>query len=78
MSAHALYLVRMDVAHDHEKAFNDLYDTEHLPKLRAVPAVRRGSRYRQPSATDPRPRWKDRAGLRARLRPQGSDGATLA
>jgi len=54
MSAHALYLVRMDVAHDHEKAFNDVYDTEHLPRLRAVPGVRRGSRYRQPSATDPR------------------------
>jgi hypothetical protein len=54
MPAHALYLVRMDVAHDHEAAFNEVYDKEHLPALRAVPGVRRASRYRQPSPTDPR------------------------
>ena len=41
MSAHGLFLVRMDVAHDHEKTFNDVYDTEHVPNLRAVPGVRR-------------------------------------
>jgi hypothetical protein len=49
MSTHALFLVRMDVAHDHEATFNDVYDHEHLPNLRAVPGVRRASRYRQPS-----------------------------
>jgi hypothetical protein len=54
MSAHALYLVRMDVAHDHERTFNDVYDTEHLPSLRGVPGVRRAARYRQPSPTEPR------------------------
>ena len=54
MSTHALYLVRMDVAHDHEATFNEVYDREHVPNLRAVPGVRRASRYRQPSATDPR------------------------
>lgn len=54
MSAHALYLVRMDVAHDHEAAFNEVYDGEHVPNLRAVPGVRRASRYRQPSPTEPR------------------------
>jgi hypothetical protein len=54
MSAHALYLVRMDVAHDHEKTFNEVYDTEHLPSLRTVPGVRRAARYRQPSPTEPR------------------------
>lgn len=54
MSAHALYLVRMDVAHDHEAAFNEVYDREHVPNLRAVPGVRRAGRYRQPSPTDPR------------------------
>jgi len=54
MSAHALYLVRMDVAHDHEAMFNEVYDTEHVPNLRAVPGVRRASRYRQPSPTEPR------------------------
>jgi hypothetical protein len=54
MAGHALFLVRMDVAHDHEAAFNEVYDREHLPNLRAVPGVRRASRYRQPSPTDPR------------------------
>jgi hypothetical protein len=54
MSTHALYLVRMDVAHDHETTFNDVYDHEHVPNLRAVPGVRRASRYRQPSPTEPR------------------------
>ena len=54
MNTHALYLVRMDVAHDHEAKFNEVYDTEHVPNLRSVPGVRRASRYRQPSATEPR------------------------
>jgi hypothetical protein len=54
MSTHALYLVRMDVAHDHETTFNDVYDKEHVPNLRVVPGVRRASRYRQPSPTEPR------------------------
>src|SRR5262245_28061159 len=54
MGTHALYLVRMDVAHDHEALFNEVYDREHVPLLRAVPGVRRASRYRQPSPTDPR------------------------
>lgn len=54
MAEHALYLVRMDVAHDHEATFNEVYDKEHLPALRAVPGVRRASRYRQSSPTDPR------------------------
>lgn len=54
MSAHALYLVRMDVAHDHEPTFNEVYDKEHVPNLRAVHGVRRASRYRQPSPTEPR------------------------
>ena len=52
--SHALFLVRMDVAHDHEKTFNEVYDKEHVPTLRAVPGVRRASRYRQPSPTEPR------------------------
>jgi hypothetical protein len=54
MSTHALFLVRMDVAHDHEAAFNEVYDTEHVPNLRAVPGVRRAARYRQPSPVYPR------------------------
>ena len=43
MSPHALYLVRMDVAHDLEPTFNDVYDKEHLPLLQAVPGIVRGS-----------------------------------
>ena len=54
MTTHALYLVRMDVAHDHDATFNEIYDTEHVPNLRAVPGVRRASRYRQPSQAEPR------------------------
>ena len=54
MATHALYLVRMDVAHDHERTFNEVYDGEHVPNLRAVPGVQRASRYRQPSPTEPR------------------------
>jgi len=54
MGAHALFLVRMDVAHDHEGTFNEVYDREHVPNLRAVPGVLRASRYHQPSPTEPR------------------------
>lgn len=54
MATPALYLVRMDVAHDHEATFNEVYDTEHIGHLRNVPGVQRASRYRQPSPTDPR------------------------
>jgi hypothetical protein len=44
----------MDVAREHEAAFNDVYDREHVPNLRAVSGVRRASRYRQPSPSEPR------------------------
>ena len=54
MSAHALFLVRMDVAHDHEAVFNQVYDKEHVPNLKGVRGVRRASRYRQSSPTEPR------------------------
>ena len=54
MAAHGLFLVRMDIAHDHEAVFNEVYDKEHVPNLRGVPGVRRTSRYRQPSPTEPR------------------------
>jgi hypothetical protein len=54
MNAQALYLVRMDIAHDHEAIFNEICDTEHLKNFRAVPGVRRVTRHRQPSPTEPR------------------------
>ena len=54
MSKRFLHLVRMDVAHDHEATFNEVYDKEHVPLLGAVPGVGRATRYRNPSPTDPR------------------------
>ena len=54
MGSRYLYLVQMDVAHDHEAMFNEVYDAEHVPALLSVPGVRRGSRYRNPSPTAPR------------------------
>ena len=54
MGANFLYLVRMDIAHDHEVAFNEIYDTEHVTNLAAVPGVRRAARYRNASPTYPR------------------------
>ena len=54
MSAQGLFLVRMDVAHDHEATFNEVYDTEHVPNLAQVPGVQRASRFKQPSPTEPR------------------------
>jgi len=39
MSARYMYLVRMDVAHDLEPTFNEVYDTEHVPLLLTVPGV---------------------------------------
>ena len=54
MSSRYLHLVRMDVAHDLEPTFNEVYDTEHAPLLAAVPGVLRASRYRSPSPTYPR------------------------
>ena len=44
MSAHGLYLVRMDVGHEHQALFNEVYDKEHVPNLRAVAGVRRATR----------------------------------
>ena len=54
MANASLLLVRMDVAHDHDAKFNEVYDKEHVPNLRAVPGVQRGSRFRQPSQSEPR------------------------
>jgi hypothetical protein len=54
MSARYLYLVRMDIAHDHEAGVNRMYEQEHLPPILKVPGVRRITRYRQPAPTFPR------------------------
>jgi hypothetical protein len=54
MATQGLFLVRMDVGHDHEATFNEVYDKEHAPNLRAVSGVRSAGRFRQPSPTEPR------------------------
>ena len=48
MTAQAKYLfvVMMDVAPDVEAAFNEVYDTEHIPALLKVPGIRSAARYR--------------------------------
>jgi len=48
------YLVRMDVQHDKEALFNEVYDTEHLPELGRLPGVSRISRYRTAVPHEPR------------------------
>jgi len=40
------YLVRMDVQHDKDALFNEVYDTEHIPELGRLPGVSRITRYR--------------------------------
>jgi len=51
MSARFLYLVRMDVAHDHEALFNEVYDTEHVPNLLTVPGVIAVARFKTQELT---------------------------
>ena len=52
MSTHAaLYLVRMDVAHDHEATFNEVYDKEHVPALLTVPGVIAVARFKSEPVT---------------------------
>jgi hypothetical protein len=54
MHNHSLLLVRMDLPHDDESICNEVYDQDHVAALRKVPGVRRASRYKQPSPTEPR------------------------
>jgi hypothetical protein len=49
--AAALLLIAMNVAPEHEHEFNEWYNTEHLPQLRAVPGVLAARRYRGTGAT---------------------------
>jgi hypothetical protein len=48
------YFVRMDVQHDKEALFNEVYDTEHLPELSRLPGVSRICRYRTAVPHEPR------------------------
>jgi hypothetical protein len=44
----------MDVQHDKEALFNEVYDTEHLPELGRLPGVHQISRYRTTVSHEPR------------------------
>jgi hypothetical protein len=46
-----LMIASMDVDPEHEAAFNEVYDTEHIPNLRKVPGVGRVSRYKREELT---------------------------
>src|ERR687891_710161 len=54
MATHALYLVRMDVAHHREALFNALYNNEPLPLLLKLPGAVNAVRYRTAAAGEPR------------------------
>ncbi len=45
MSSNYLFFVRMDVQHDKDKLFNEMYDSEHVPELKRVPGVLNAVRY---------------------------------
>ncbi len=47
-AARALFFACGDVPAEHEKEFNDWYDTEHIPLLAAVPGVLRTRRFLDP------------------------------
>ena len=76
MSSRYLHLVRMDVAHDLEPTFNEVYDTEHVPLLQAVPGIGRATRYRSPSPTDPR--YIAASELESVAAPQSAEWETLS
>ena len=40
-----IFLVYVDIDAKHEKDFNDLYNTGHLPELLAVPGILSAARY---------------------------------
>src|SRR5437870_401769 len=54
MNTTALYLVRMDVGHDHDTLFNEVYDKEHLPLLSKLPGYVNAVRYRTQTPGEPR------------------------
>jgi hypothetical protein len=41
MAGQGFFLVRMDVAHDHEATVNEVYGTGHVPNLAVVKGVQR-------------------------------------
>ncbi len=49
-----LYVVMMNVEADKEAAFNEVYDTEHIPALLQIPGVLSATRYQTSTAGIPK------------------------
>jgi len=54
MSGNYLFVVRMDVQHDKDELFNEVYDSEHVPELKKVTGVFNVSRYLTASRSEPK------------------------
>ena len=54
MPTNYLYVARMDVAHDKEGTFNEVYDTEHIPAFLKIPGMARATRFRTSNVSQPR------------------------
>lgn len=54
MAGKYLYTARMDVAHDKDKIFNEVYDKEHIPAFMKVPGMLRATRFRTSNVAEPR------------------------
>ena len=54
MSSNYLFVVRMDVQHDKEELFNEVYDSEHVPELKKVPGVSNVGRYSTALRSEPK------------------------
>ncbi|MBH75464.1 MAG: hypothetical protein CL896_06720 [Dehalococcoidia bacterium] len=52
--ANSLYLARMDIAHDQEDLFNEVYNSEHIPAFSNVPGVKRIKRYATQNRAEPK------------------------
>ena len=71
MVSRYLFVVSMDVPTDKEDFFNEVYDTEHVPYLTAVPGVISATRsIRQPLRMMLAGRARDGPGRRATLQRQ--------
>jgi len=54
MPSEHLLVVRMDVAHDKDSLFNEIYDDDHIPEIQKVPGVSTVARFRTSNLSEPR------------------------
>ena len=54
MSSNYLSVVRMDVQHDKDELFNEVYDSEHVPELKKIAGVFNVGRYWTTFRTEPK------------------------